>query len=807
MGEDTEKIVQVDLEDEMKKSYIDYAMSVIVGRALPDVRDGLKPVHRRILYAMNELGLTPDKPYKKSVAVVGEVLGKYHPHGDAAVYDTLVRLAQDFSMREILIDGHGNFGSIDGDPAAAMRYTEARLSKISLEMLTDINKETVDFIPNFDETLKEPVVLPSRFPNLLVNGSQGIAVGMATNIPPHNLGEVINGIVDYIDNPYITIDELIKHIKGPDFPTGGTIVGRDGIKQTYETGRGKIIVRAKAEIEEHNGRKRIIVTEIPYMVIKARLIEKIAELARDKVIEGISDLRDESDRNGMKIVIELKRDANPKVVLNKLYIHTQMQQTFGAIMLALVDKEPKVLNLKQIIEKYVDHQADVITRRTKFDLNKAEERAHILEGLKIALDHIDEVIKIIRNSKTEALAKQNLIDRFGLSEKQSQAIVDMRLGRLTGLERQKIEDEYEELLKKIQYLKDILADERKVLNIIKEELLEIKKKFSSKRKTEIVAREDELELEDLVQLEDAVVTLTHFGYIKRMPLDTYKSQKRGGKGISGISTREDDFVEDIFITTTHDRLLFFTNKGKVYGIRTIDIPETGRQAKGSAIINLIQLSQNEKVTAVIPIKKGADVKYIVMCTKRGIVKKTSIDEFKSIKKNGIIAINIDENDELINVRLTDGNKELIIGTANGYAIRFNEKDIRPMGRTARGVIGISLRKEDEAVGMDLVYNDRDVLVVTENGFGKRTSLEEYRIQTRAGKGIITIKLNEKTGKMVAIKSVSPEDEIMITSANGILIRMNIKDISKMHRDTRGVTLMKLDKGDRVVSTARINNEE
>lgn len=807
MGEELEKIVPVDLEDEMKKSYIDYAMSVIVGRALPDVRDGLKPVHRRILYAMNELGLTPDKPHKKSVAVVGEVLGKYHPHGDAAVYDTLVRLAQDFSMREILIDGHGNFGSIDGDPAAAMRYTEARLSKIALLMLTDINKETVDFVPNFDETLKEPVVLPSRFPNLLVNGSQGIAVGMATNIPPHNLGEVIDGIVNYIDNPYISTDELMKYIKGPDFPTGGTIVGKDGIRQTYETGRGKIIVRAKAEIEELNGRNRIIITEIPYMVIKARLIEKIAELARDKHIEGISDLRDESDRNGMKIVIELKRDVNPKVILNKLYMHTQMQQTFGAIMLALVDGEPKILNLKQIIEKYVDHQADVVTRRTRFDLNKAEERAHILEGLKIALDHIDEVINIIRSSKTEAVAKQNLMERFGLSEKQAQAIVDMRLGRLTGLERQKVEDELNELLKKIKYLKEVLADERKILDIIKDELMEIKSKFATQRRTNIVAKEDELELEDLVQLEDAVVTLTHFGYIKRMPLDTYKSQKRGGKGISGISTREDDFVEDIFITTTHDRLLFFTNKGKVYSIRTIDIPETGRQAKGSAIINLIQLTQNEKVTAVIPLKKSDDIKYIVMCTRNGIIKKTLIDEFLSIKKSGLIAITLDENDELINAKLTDGNREIIIGTSNGYAIRFSEKDIRPMGRTAKGVIAVSLRDQDKVVGMDLAYPNREVLVVTENGFGKRTDLDEYRLQTRAGKGLIAIKLSEKTGKLVAIKSVHPDDELMIISANGILIRMNVSDISKMHRDTRGVTLMKLDEGDRVVSTARINNEE
>jgi DNA gyrase subunit A len=806
MSNEMERVLSVDLEDEMKKSYIDYAMSVIVGRALPDIRDGLKPVHRRILYAMNELGLTPDKPYKKSVAVVGEVLGKYHPHGDAAVYDTMVRLAQDFSMREPLIDGHGNFGSIDGDPAAAMRYTEARLSKISLEMLTDINKETVDFIPNFDETLKEPVVLPSRFPNLLVNGSQGIAVGMATNIPPHNLTEVIDGIISYIDNPYIEIEDLMKYIKGPDFPTAGLIIGKDGIRETYTKGRGKIIVRAKAEIEEYHGRNRIVVTEIPYMVIKARLVEKIAELAKDKHIEGIFDLRDESDRNGMKIVIELKRDANPKVVLNKLYMHTQMQQTFGAIMLALVDGEPKILNLKQIIEKYVDHQVDVITRRTKFELRKAEERAHILEGLKIALDYIDEVINIIRGSKNETIAKQNLIERFTLSEKQAQAIVDMRLGRLTGLERHKIEEELNGLYDRIKQLKNILEDEKKVLDVIKRELTEIKNKFATERRTHIVAKEDELNLEDLVELEDVVVAMTHFGYVKRMPLDVYKSQKRGGKGISGISTRENDFVEDVFITTTHEKLLFFTNKGKVYSLRTIDIPEFGRQAKGTAIINLLQISQEEKVNAVIPVKKISNVKYVLMCTKSGIIKKTSIDEFSSIKKNGLIAINLDENDELINVKLTDGKREIIIGTSNGYSIRFSEKNVRHMGRTARGVKAISLREGDMVVGMDLVSPDKDILIVTENGFGKRTELKEYSLQRRAGKGLIAIKLSKKTGKLVAIRSVHQDDEIMIISANGILIRINVSDISKMHRGTKGVTLMKLDKGDRVVSTALINNE-
>jgi DNA gyrase subunit A len=807
MSEEMEKVIPVDIEDEMRNSYIDYAMSVIVGRALPDVRDGLKPVHRRILYAMNEMGLTPDKPYKKSVAVVGEVLGKYHPHGDAAVYDTLVRLAQDFSMREVLVDGHGNFGSIDGDPPAAMRYTEARLSRIALEMLTDINKETVDFVPNFDETLKEPVVLPSRFPNLLVNGSQGIAVGMATNIPPHNLAEVIDGIVAYIDNPYITVEELMRYIKGPDFPTGGIILGRDGIKETYETGRGKIVIRAKAEIEEHKGKTRIVITEIPYMVLKAKLIEKIAELVHNKQLEGIADLRDESDRNGMKIVIELKRDVNPKVVLNKLYMHTQMQQTFGAIMLALVDGEPKILNLKQIIEKYVDHQAEVVTRRTRFDLRKAEERAHILEGLKIALDHIDEVINIIRSSKTEAIAKENLMKRFGLSDKQAQAIVDMRLGRLTGLERQKVEEELRELIEKIKELKGILADEKKVLEIIKKELLEIKSKYASPRRTAIVAKEEELDFEDLVQLEDVVVAMTHYGYIKRMPLDTYKSQKRGGKGILGISTREDDFVEDIFITTTHDRLLFFTNKGKVYSLRTIDIPESGRQAKGTAIVNLIQISQGEKVTAVIPLKKSDEIKYVLMCTRKGIIKKTSIEEFKSIKKNGIIAITLEENDELINVKLTNGEREIILGTQQGYAIRFSEKEVRPMGRIARGVIAISLREGDEVVEMDLVDPAGEILTVTENGFGKRTDVEEYRIQGRGGKGIIAIKLSKKTGNLVSIRCVQPEDEFMIISANGILIRMKVKDISKMHRDTQGVTLMKLEDGDRVVSTARIEAEE
>lgn len=801
------RVIPVDVEDEMKKSFIDYAMSVIVSRALPDVRDGLKPVHRRILYAMNGLGLTPDKPYKKSVSVVGEVLGKYHPHGDVAVYDAMVRMAQDFSMRETLVDGHGNFGSIDGDPAAAMRYTEARLSKIALEMLTDINKETVDFVPNFDENYKEPVVLPSRFPNILVNGSQGIAVGMATNIPPHNLGEVIDGIIAYIDNPYITTEGLMKYIKGPDFPTGGLIVGKDGIRETYETGRGKIIVRAKAEIEEHNGRNRIVITEVPYMVIKSKLVEKIAELVRDKHIEGISDLRDESDRNGMRIVIELKRDVNPKVVLNKLYMHTQMQQTFGAIMLALVDGAPKILSLSQIIEKYVDHQVDVITRRTRFELQKAEERAHILEGLKIALDHIDEVINVIRSSKTEPIAKKNLMDKFGLSDKQSQAIVDMRLGRLTGLERQKVEDELNELYRKIEELKGILADEKKVLEIIKKELKEIKDKFSSERKTHIVAKVDEMDIEDLVQLEDAVVTMTHFGYIKRMPLDAYKSQKRGGKGISGISTREDDFVENVFTTTTHDRLLFFTNKGKVYSLRTIDIPESGRQAKGTAIVNLIQIDQDEKVSAVIPIKKSVKAKYVVMCTKKGIIKKTEIDDFPKIKKSGNTAIKLDDGDELINVMLTNGDREIIIGTANGYCIRFHENNLRPMGRQARGVIAISLRDDDYVVEMDLINEDNEILVVTENGYGKRSDVKEYRSQTRAGKGIIATKITQKTGKLVSIMSVSEKDELMIISANGILIRTRIADISKMHRDASGVTLMKLDDGDRVVSTAKIDNDD
>lgn len=807
MNNDENRIIPVDLEKEMRESYIDYAMSVIVSRALPDVRDGLKPVHRRILYAMNGLGLTPDKAYKKSVAVVGEVLGKYHPHGDIAVYNTIVRMAQDFSMREPLIDGHGNFGSIDGDPAAAPRYTEARLSKISLEMLTDINKDTVDFQPNFDESLKEPVVLPSRFPNLLVNGSQGIAVGMATNIPPHNLGEVIDGIVAYIENPSIDTDGLMKYIKGPDFPTSGLIVGKDGIRQAYETGRGKIIVRARAEIEEHNGRNRIIVTEIPYMVIKAKLVEKIAELAREKHIEGISDLRDESDRTGMRIVIDLKRDVNPKIVLNKLYMHTQMQQTFGAIMLALVDGVPKVLTLNQIIEKYVDHQADVITRRTRYDLNKAKERAHILEGLKIALDHIDEVINIIRSSKTEPIAKKNLMDRFGLSEKQSQAIVDMRLGRLTGLERQKIEDELNGLYESIRKFEAILADERKILDIVKTELLEVKRKYATERKTHIIPKKDEINIEDLVQLEDAVIAMTHFGYIKRMPLDIYKSQKRGGRGMSGISTREDDFVENVFITTTHDRLLFFTNKGKVYSLRTIDIPESGRQAKGTAIINLIQISQGEKVTAVISVKKSVEAKYAVMCSRNGIIKKTKIDDFPNIQKSGNIAIKLDDGDELINVKLTNVNEDLIIGTSHGYCIRFNEKELRPIGRQARGVKAISLRKGDYIVEMDRVDNNSEILSVTENGFGKRSDASEYRVQSRGGKGIISTKITDKTGNLVSLMTVNKENEIIIISANGILIRTYIKDISKMHRDTTGVTLMKLDEGDRVVSTTRIDIDD
>ena len=798
------KVIPVDIEHEMKRSYLSYAMSVIVGRALPDVRDGLKPVHRRILYGMYESGTTPNKPYKKSARIVGDVMGRYHPHGDAAIYDTIVRMAQDFSYRNTLVDGHGNFGSVDGDPPAAMRYTEVRLTKLAMEMLTDIEKNTVDFTPNFDESLEEPLALPSRFPNLLVNGSSGIAVGMATNIPPHNLGEVIDGAVLLIDNPDTDIESLMKVVKGPDFPTGGIILGREGIRDAYLTGRGSIKVRARTRIETLSGGKsQIIVTELPYQVNKARLIEKIAELVRAKTIEGISDLRDESDRSGMRIVIELKRDANPNVLLNQLFKHTQLQDSFGVIMLVLVDNEPRILGLYDVIRYYLQHQGDVITRRTKYDLGKAEERAHIVEGLRIALDHIDEVINLIRSSQTVEAAKEGLIEKFGLSERQAQAILDMRLQSLTGLQREKLEEEYNELLKVISYYRDLLSDPAKIMGIVKKELLEIKEKYADPRRTEIALSEEELTIEDLIADEDIIVTITHSGYIKRLPISTYKSQRRGGKGITGISTKEEDFVEHLFITSTHDYVLFFTNRGLVYQIRGFDIPEASRQARGVAIINLLQLDPGERINAVIPVKEFSEEFYLLMCTQNGVVKKTDLSQYSNNRKNGLIGINLDEGDELIAVRLTDGEREITIITERGQSIRFSEEEIRPQGRTTRGVKGITLRSGDQVVAMDVVKNDAELLVVTENGFGKRTPFDQYRVQSRGGIGIKTLKLTEKNGKIIGGRVVYPEHELMLINASGMIIRVTVKSIPSMGRDTQGVKIMRLDDEDRVVALARV----
>ena len=808
MNEQAETIIDRDIEVEMKTSYIDYAMSVIVQRALPDVRDGLKPVHRRILYAMYEDGITSDKPYRKCANTVGSVLGRYHPHGDASVYDAMVRMAQDFSLRYMLIDGHGNFGSIDGDGAAAMRYTEARMSKIAEQMLVDIEKNTVDFMPNYDDRLKEPVVLPSKIPTLLINGSSGIAVGMATNIPPHNLTEVINGIVKIIEEDDVTDDELMRIIKGPDFPTEGIILGTEGIKKAYTTGRGKITVRAEAEIEEMSGNKqRIIVNSLPYQVNKAKLIENIAALAKEKRIEGISDLRDESDRNDrVRIVIELKRDANAQVVLNQLYKNTQMQDTFGIIMLALVNGEPQVLTLRQCLNYYIEHRKDVVLRRTKFDLDKAEARAHILEGLKIALDNIDEVINIIRSSYDDA--KERLMKRFGLSEIQAQAILDMRLKTLSGLQREKIDDEYNELMKLIAYLKDVLSSEKLVFDIIKEELLEIKEKFGDERKTKIVAAEGEIEIEDLIKDEQNVVALTHFGYIKRMPIDTYKSQRRGGKGITGIATKEDDFVKEIFTMSTHDTILFFSNKGKLYRLRGYEIPEAGRTARGTAIVNLLSLDAGEKVSAIIPIQNFAEGKYLLFATKNGFIKKTALTEYNSARKTGLQAITLREEDELIGVRLTDGADNVVLVTKEGICITFGEKDVRPMGRVSQGVIGIRLDENDIVIGMESILNGSKatLLAITENGFGKRTELEEYRVQTRGGRGVITYKITPKTGSIVGIRIVNEEDDIMLITDTGTIIRLNVKDVSVLGRSTQGVTLMRTNEG-KVVSIEKISEEE
>jgi len=809
-----QNIIPIDIEVEMRKSFIDYAMSVIIDRALPDVRDGLKPVHRRILYTMFTSGFTPDKPYRKSVATVGEALKSFHPHGDAAVYDSLVRMAQNFSLRQPLVDGHGNFGSRDGDSAAAMRYTEARLAKISMEMLSDINKDTVDFKPNFDEHEVEPVVLPSRFPNLLVNGSSGIAVGMATNIPPHNLGEVIDGICAVIDNPEITIDEIMQYIKGPDFPTYAKIIGKKGIRDAYRTGRGRLVVRSEATIEEMPGnRHRIIISEIPYLVNKARLVEKIADLVKDKRLEGISFLQDESGREEeVRIVIDLKRDANPGVVLNQLYKNTQLQETFSVNMVAIVPTddnlyEPRTLNLREVIDYYIAHQEEVIRRRTKFELDKAEARAHILEGLKIALDHLDEVIRIIRASKTEAIAKEGLTERFAFSEKQSQAIVDMRLGRLTGLEREKLENEYNDLLEKIAHYRDILANGILVSEIIKDELMAIKNKYADSRRTKLEIDEDEIDMEDLIQEEDSVITMTHFGYIKRLPADTYKSQRRGGKGIIGLSTREEDFVKNLFVTSTHHFIMFFTNKGRVYRLKAYEIPESGRQAKGTAIVNLLQLNGDEKVTTVIPIQEYKEGQYLIMATRNGVVKKTDLMEYDSIRKGGLAAVTLRENDELIDVKLTDGNQDIMLSTVNGMAIRFNETDARPIGRVSQGVKGIDLSEDDQVIGMEVCTDDTTLLVVTENGFGKRTELEEYKVQNRGGKGVLTYRITKKTGKSIGMMLVSDDNDIMLISSDGTIIRMKVNEISILGRATQGVTLMRMHEGINVVSMARMINEE
>ena len=802
------KIIEKDIEKEMKTAYIDYAMSVIVSRALPDVRDGLKPVHRRILYAMYEDGITSDKPYRKCANTVGSVLGRYHPHGDASVYDAMVRMAQDFSLRYPLIDGHGNFGSIDGDGAAAMRYTEARMAKIAETMLTDIEKNTVDFMPNFDDRLQEPTVLPSKIPTLLINGSSGIAVGMATNIPPHNLTEVINGIIKIIDEDNVTDEELLKIIKGPDFPTSGLILGREGIKQAYTTGRGKIIVRAEAEIEEmENGRQRIIVRSLPYQVNKARLIENIANLVKDKKIEGISELRDESDRNDkVRIVIGLKKDANAQVVLNHLYKNTQLQDTFGIIMLALVNGEPKILTLRQCLDCYIDHRKDVILRRTQFDLDKALARAHILEGLRIAIDNIDEVINIIRNSYDDA--KEKLMQRFNLTDIQAQAILDMRLKTLSGLQREKIEEEYNELMKLIAHLREILASERLVFDIIKEELLEIKEKYGDERLTKIVAAEGEIDDEDLIKEEQNVITLTHFGYVKRMPIDMYKSQKRGGKGIAGMATREEDFVKKIFTASTHDTILFFSNKGKVYTLKGYELPEAGRTAKGTAIVNLLRLDQGEKITAVIPIANFAEGKYLLMSTKNGMIKKTALSEYSSVRKNGLLGITLKENDQLIGVRLTDGEDDVVLVTSHGMSITFSEKDVRPIGRVSQGVIGIKLDDDDFVIGMESIISRENatLLAITENGFGKRTELDEYRVQTRGGKGILTYKITAKTGNIVGIRITTDEEDVMIITENGTIIRLEVKDINILGRTTQGVTLMRTNEG-KVVSIETISPEE
>ncbi|MEG2648280.1 MAG: DNA gyrase subunit A [Anaerovoracaceae bacterium] len=802
------RLIQHEIHSEMKNSYMDYAMSVIVGRALPDVRDGLKPVHRRILFGMSELGNTPDKPHKKSARIVGEVMGKYHPHGDRSIYDAMVRLAQDFSTRYMLVDGHGNFGSVDGDGAAAMRYTEARMTPFALQMLKDIEKETVDFVPNFDEEEQEPSVLPAKIPNLLVNGSNGIAVGMATSIPPHNICEVIDAATYMIDNDDATVEDLIEIVKAPDFPTGAVIMGKNSAKEAYRTGQGKVVVRSKVEIEEtKRGRTQIVVTEIPFQVNKSRLIEKIAMLVRDKKVEGISTIRDESNRQGMRIVIELKKDANPQITLNRLYKHTQLQDSYSMIMLALVNGEPKVLNLYEILNEFLKHQKDVMTRRTIFDLKKAEARAHLLEGLRIALDNIDEIIKIIRSSYNDA--KEKLVETFGLSDIQAQAILDMRLARLQGLEREKIENEYAELQEKIAYFNSLLADEKKLMGVVKEEMLEIKNKYGDERRTQIINSIDDLEDEDLIEEEQVAITLTHLGYLKRIPTDTYKTQKRGGRGIAGLTTRENDFVKDLIMTSTHDYLMFFTNYGKAHKIKAYEIPEATRTAKGTPAVNFLNLLQRERINAVIPIKKFEDDKFLISITKNGVIKKTSLSAFDTNRKNGLIAIKLKDGDELISVRETSGEDNVIIVTKQGKSIRFSEHDVRPMGRAAGGVRAIKLDQGDEVVSMELVSKDEELLVVTSKGYGKRTPVEEYKVQVRGGKGILTYDKSKfkRTGELIGAMVVDNEDEVLLINSSGIIIRIRAKEVSKLGRATQGVKIMKVTAGTELISMAKVIQEE
>ena len=805
--QENDRIINVDLEKEIKKSFLDYSMSVIVSRALPDVRDGLKPVHRRILYTMYENGLSPDKPYRKCADTVGSVLGRYHPHGDASVYDALVRLAQDFSMRYMLVDGHGNFGSVDGDPPAAYRYTESRMSKIAVEMLQDIDKETVDFMPNYDDRLKEPVVLPSHFPNLLVNGSTGIAVGMATNIPPHNMGEVIDGMCCLIDHPDASLDELMQYIKGPDFPTGAIIMGRAGIRAAYATGRGRITVRARAEIEEEkNGRFSIVVTEIPYQVNKARLIESIATLVKEKRIDGISNVEDHSDRQGMRIVITVKRDASPQIVLNKLYTFTQMQTTFGVIMLAIVNGEPKTLTLKEILQNYIDFQEDVVTRRTRFELKKAEDRAHILEGLKIAVDFIDEVVSIIRTSKDRAQARQRMTERFGLDDVQTQAIVQMQLGALTGLDRQKLEDELGALQLKIEDLKDILANESRVLAIVKEEALAVKAKFNDERRTEIAAISGEVDIEDLIPEEECVLTLTNFGYIKRQKADTYRTQRRGGRGVSGMTRREEDVATEMFVINSHDYVMFFTDLGRVYRLKCYEVPEGARTSKGMNIANLLPIAQDERVTSMIRVPKLDEDGYLVMVTRRGVIKRTPLSAFQTTRKGGVIAIDLDEGDELCWVRLTNGSDDLLVATKKGMAIRFSENDVRAMGRTARGVKALTLKEGDCVVGMSVVREGGLVLTVSGTGYGRLSSTDDYRIQSRGGKGLTNYHV-EKYGDVAAIKVVDLDDDVILIASDGVIIRIRANSIRECARPSKGVRVMRLNEGSRVVTLARTAHEE